>query len=156
MRLRAHRRSLVIWSHSAGPEDWYAAPRHAQVARRTRMRRGVRTAGLLTIMGMMRLARGARPRWRPLLAGTALTAAGLALGNAWSLMFLAGVWAFIYSVLIPDGADAGGSPPPELRRELAGYCTPGQCRDLAATFDRYPDGVTRELRDVLVSQAMTG
>ena len=36
-----------------------------------------------------------------------------------------------------------------LERELAGYSTPSQRRDLEATLDRYPDGVTQELRDIL-------
>jgi hypothetical protein len=40
-----------------------------------------------------------------------------------------------------------------LERELAQYSTPAQRCDLAATFDRYPDSVTYELRDILARQA---
>jgi hypothetical protein len=40
-----------------------------------------------------------------------------------------------------------------LERELAGYCTPAQRADLEATLDRYPDGVTWELREILARQA---
>jgi hypothetical protein len=41
----------------------------------------------------------------------------------------------------------------ELQRELAGFSTPAQRRDLEATLDRYPDAITRELRDILASRA---
>jgi hypothetical protein len=157
MRLRARRRNLVIWSHSADPADWYRSPRRARVARTARVRRGIRLGALLTVMGMVRLARTVRPRWRPLLAGAVLTAAGVMLrSSAWSVLFLAGVWAFVYSVLIPESPDADRSRPLELKRELAGYSTPGQLRDLGATLDRYPDEVTGELRDILASRALTG
>jgi len=157
MRLRAHRRTLVIWTHSADPADWYRAPIGTQVARPGRARRGMRLLTLLTVMGMMRFARGLRPRWCPLLVGTVLTVAGVMLrGGAWSVLFLAGVWAFLYSVLIPESPGANRSRPPELKRELAGYSTPRQRRDLGATLDRYPDAVTSELRDILASRALTG
>ena len=42
----------------------------------------------------------------------------------------------------------------ELERELAAYSTPAQRCDLEATFDRYPDDVTCELREILARQAM--
>ena len=41
----------------------------------------------------------------------------------------------------------------ELERELAAYSTPAQRYDLEATFDRYPDSITYELRDILARQA---
>ncbi|HEX2804880.1 MAG TPA: hypothetical protein VHN80_01750 [Kineosporiaceae bacterium] len=41
-----------------------------------------------------------------------------------------------------------------LERELADYATPAQRLDLEATLDRYPDGVTFELRDILARRAM--
>ena len=40
-----------------------------------------------------------------------------------------------------------------LERELAAYGTPAQRCDLEATFDRYPDDATGELRDILARQA---
>jgi hypothetical protein len=105
------------------------------------------------LMGLMRLARGVRLRWRPLLAGAALTAAGVTLrGGLWSLMALPGLWFLSYALLIPVDVDRERRS--ALERELAAYSTPAQRRDLAATFDRYPESVTRELRDVLASQAM--
>jgi hypothetical protein len=42
----------------------------------------------------------------------------------------------------------------DLERELAGYATPAERRDLEATLDRYPDGTTHELRDILARQSM--
>ena len=42
----------------------------------------------------------------------------------------------------------------ELERELAAYSTPAERCDLEATFDRYPNDVTCELRDILARQAM--
>ena len=41
----------------------------------------------------------------------------------------------------------------QLERELAAYSTPAQRYDLEATFDRYPDSVAYELRDILARQA---
>lgn len=40
----------------------------------------------------------------------------------------------------------------QLMRELAEYGTGTECRDLARTLDRYPDGVTAEIRDILAQQ----
>jgi hypothetical protein len=69
MRLRAHRRNLVAWSPSAGPADRYGAPGLTRLARTRRIHRFIRTGALLTVIGLGRLARAVRPRWRPLLAG---------------------------------------------------------------------------------------
>ena len=41
----------------------------------------------------------------------------------------------------------------QLERELAGYSTAAQRADIEATLDRYPDGFTWELRDILARQA---
>jgi hypothetical protein len=42
----------------------------------------------------------------------------------------------------------------ELERELAGYAAgAGRC-DFEAILDRYPDGVTHELRGILARQSM--
>ena len=112
MRLRPHRRNLVVWSPSVGLADKYGAPRFTRLARTRRIRRCIRTGALLTVIGLMRLARTVRTRWR---------------------------------------AHKRRS---ELERELAAYSTPAQRCDLEATLDRYPDGITYELRDILASQAM--
>ena len=111
MRLLPHRGNLVVWSASVCPADRYAAPRFTRPARTRRVRRFIRTAVLLTVVGPMRLAdtiRTCRQAYKQLC---------------------------------------------ELERELAAYSTPAQRCDLAATFDRYPDDVTCELRDILARQA---
>ncbi|HYV78483.1 MAG TPA: hypothetical protein VE979_10175 [Streptosporangiaceae bacterium] len=43
----------------------------------------------------------------------------------------------------------------ELERELAGYATGSARCDFEAVLDRYPDGVTHELRSILSHQYMT-
>jgi hypothetical protein len=152
MRLRARRRSLVVWGPSAGAAGRYGAP---TLTPARRIRRCVRVGALLTVIGLMRLARGLRPRWRPLLAGVVFTAVGGTLRNGvWGVVLLAGLWFFLYALLIPASAEADRRRRAELERELAGYSTPAQRCDLEATLDRYPDGATYELRDILARQAL--
>ena len=104
----------------------------------------------------MRLARGVRPRWRPLLAGAVLSVAGFLLrSGAWGALFPAGLWFLVYALLFTGGADADRRRRAELECELASYSTPAQRRDLEATLDRYPDGITNELREILARQALT-
>ena len=150
MRLRARRRNLVIWSSSAGPDNSYGATRLTRLTRTQRVRRRIRIAALLTVIGL-------RPRWRPVLAGVVLTAAGVVLRNGlWSALSLPGLWSLVYAALIPATSDTDRIRRAELERELAMYSTPAQRRDLEATLDRYPDGITHELRDILASQARAG
>jgi hypothetical protein len=116
-----------------------------------RIRRFIRVSALLTTIGLVRLAHWAWIRWQPLAAGSALTVAGIMLRHGlWSLMSLAGLWLLAYALLIP----ARRKRHSELARQLAAYSTPAQRCDLEATLDRYPDSVTRELREVLTGQAM--
>jgi len=105
---------------------------------------------------MMRLARGARHRLRPLLAGTMLTVVGVMLhGGVWGLLItLPGLWFLAYTLLIAGSSDTDRKRHAELVRELDAYSTPAQRRDLEATLDRYPDEVTHELRAILANQAM--
>ena len=44
----------------------------------------------------------------------------------------------------------------ELERELAGYASGASRCDFEAILDRYPDGVTHELRSILTRQYMAG
>ena len=155
MRLRTHRRNLVVWSASGGSAGRYAALRLTRPARTRRIRRFIRIGALLTVIGLMRVARGLRPRWRPVLAGVVLTVTGFMLrsNGAWGALFPAGLWFFVYALLLPGGPDYKRRA--ELERELAAYSTPAQRCDLEATLDRYPDGITCELREILARQALT-
>src|SRR5260221_8478489 len=71
MRLRPHRRNVVVWSQSASSAGRFCAP---PFMRTRRIRRWIRTAALLTIIGLMPLARAVRGPWRTVLAGVVLTA----------------------------------------------------------------------------------
>ena len=114
-----------------------------------------RTGAMLAVTGLMRLARGVRPRWRPLLAGGVLTVVGVMLrGGAWGVITLPGLLLLLYALLIPGSSDADRKRRSELERELAAYSTPAQRCDLEATLDRYPDDATYELRNILANQAM--
>ena len=152
MRLRARRRTLVVWRQSARSATRYARPRRD---RARRMRRWIRIGALLTVLGLMSLAGGVRARWRPVLAGVVLTVAGVLMrAGAGSVVMLPGLMFLVTAPLLPGRADADSVRRGELERELALYSTPAQRSDLEATLDQYPDGITHELRDILARQAM--
>jgi hypothetical protein len=154
MGLHPQRRNLVVWRQSAGSADRHGAPRFFRLARTSRIRRWIRTGTLLSVVGLIRLARAARPRWRPLLAGGVLTVVGFVLrGGAGGVVLLPGLMFLVSAPLIPATTKADRRRHAELERELAGYWTPAQRRDLEATLDRYPDGITSEIRDILARQA---
>jgi hypothetical protein len=154
MGLRSRRRSIVVWSSSAGPGRRHTITTFPRPARTGNVRRFIRTGALLTIAGLLRLAGALRFRWRPVLAGGVLTVAGVVLrGGTGGLVFVPGLL-FFYSALLIEGPDADRKQHSQLERELAGYSTPAQRCDLEATLDRYPDSVTCELRDILARQAM--
>jgi hypothetical protein len=157
MRLRSRRRDLVIWSLSVSPADRRGQMPPLRPVRTRRVRRALRLGVLVTLVGAMRLGRGVRYRWRPLLAGTVLGAIGFTLrGGALGIVLLPGLWLWFYAFLIPGGSDADRHRLSELERELAAYSTAAERCDFAATLDRYPDEVSRELRDMLTHQAMVG
>jgi len=101
MRLRAHRRNLVRWSPSVGSADRYRTPRLTRLARTRRIHRWIHTGALLMIIGLMRLARAVRPRWRPLLAGGVLTMVGVVAAVVWGLVLLPGLLFLVSAALIP-------------------------------------------------------
>jgi hypothetical protein len=153
MRLRPHRRNLVVWSRSACPADRDRVPRSA---RTRRIRLWIRTGALLAVVGLVRAARAVQPYWRPLLPGVALTAGGILMrGGAGGAILLPGLMLLLSAPLMPGGSKADRMRRSELERELAGYSTPRQRHDLEAILDQYPDDVTCELRDILASQSMT-
>ena len=147
MRLRPHRRNLVVWSQSSGSAG---TSRVARPARTGRMRRGIRIGMLIALRGLLPLARGVRARWRPLLAGVVLTVVGVVLrGSTSGTVLLPGLMLLLSAPLLPGTSEARS----KLERELAVYTTSAQRHDLEATLDQYPDDVTRELRDILARQA---
>jgi hypothetical protein len=155
MGLRARHRNVVVWRSRHGPGGRYgltAAPRPATTRR---LRRLLRIGGLLTAIGLVRLARALRLRWRPLLAGGALTTTGAVLRDAAGVLAFLSGFLFLYAALIMRVSPATDRRQRlALERELADYSTPAQRADLEATLDRYSDGDTSELRDILTRQAM--
>lgn len=150
MRLRAHRRNLVVWSTSVAPAGRYSALSLTRITRARRIRRFIRTGLLLTVIGV----RALRPRWQ-LLAGVVLTVVGVTLRDSmWGAVLLPGLMFLLSAPLIPARSDADRRQRSQLERELAAYSTLAQRCDLEAAFDRYPDSDTHELRDILASQAM--
>ena len=146
MWLRPHRRNLVIWNSSADQADRYSAPPYRRrLARTGRIRRCMRIAVLLTAIAV-------RPRWRPLLAGVALTVLGVLdrQGPA-SVLIIPGLLSFWRALMIAGDTDADRKRRSRLKCELAAYSTPAQRRELVAALDRYPDGITHEIRDILAS-----
>jgi len=131
MRLRADRRNLVTRSLSVDLVGRHDAAGFARLARTRRIRRCFRTGALLTVIGLMRLARSVRSRWRPLLAGAVLTVLGIILRNgAWGLILAAGLLFFVYPLLIPASSDADRKRRYELERELPVYSVPVECHQV--------------------------
>src|SRR5580700_10694474 len=148
MRLRRQqRRNLVVWSQSGGTER---ASRATRPARTRRIRRWIRIGMLLTLLRLSPLARAVRARWKPLLAGTGLTVAGVILRDSTPGT---GLLLLLTAPLLPGTGHANCLQRTELERELAGYWTTAQRHDLEATLDQYPDDVTREVREILAGQA---
>src|SRR6478735_6980042 len=125
MRQRSHRRNLVVWSQS-GSVGRYGAP---PFTRRRRSRRCIRTGVLLTVVGLMPLARAVRARWRPLLAGAVLTVAGVMwLDGPGGMVLLPGLWLLLTAPLIPASPEADRLRRTEVERELGVYSHPAQRR----------------------------
>jgi hypothetical protein len=118
------------------------------------MRRFAHTGALLTLIGLTRLARVLQLRWGLVLAGGVLTVTGVLLRDGvYGLLLLPGLLFLYAALVVGPGPGEDRKRRFELQRELAGYSTPAQRSDLEATLDRYPDGDTYELRDILARQA---
>lgn len=155
MRLRRHRRNLVVWSQSARPVGRYGAPRFTAPSRTRRIRRFLRTGVFLAILGLMPLATGVRARWRMVLPGVLLTVVGVVYrSDPVGVVLLPGLLLLFSAPLFPASLRADSTQYSELERELAGYSTPAQRCDVEAMLDRYPDDMTHELRVILARQAM--
>jgi hypothetical protein len=141
------RRNLVLWRQSARSPGRY---REAPVARGRRIRRWTRLGGLIILIGLRAVGRGVLARWRLILAGAVLTVAGAILGGGpGSPFLLPGLMLLLSAPLLPGHSRARA----KLERDLAAYSTPAERRDLEATLDQYPRNTTRELREILASQA---
>jgi hypothetical protein len=102
MRRRSHRRKRVVWNSSAVLAGTNAAPGSSRLEAAGRIHRWIRTGALLAVIGLMRLPRVMRPRWRPLLllAGGLLAVAGIVLSS--SLTLIPGVLVVLLTVRIPQ------------------------------------------------------
>jgi hypothetical protein len=74
--------------------------------------------------------------------------------GASGVVLIPGLLLLWYALMVPADSDADRKRRSQLERELAAYSTPAQRCDLEATLDRYPDGITYEIRDILTSQTM--
>jgi hypothetical protein len=137
MRLPAHRRKLVVWSPSVGSADRYGAPRLTRLARTRRIHRWIRTGAVLMVIGLMRLARAVRPRWRPLLAGGVLTVVGVTFSGGWGVVLLPGLLFLLSAPLIPHRPKPDGMRRSELERELAVFSHPAQRRFASQAMSLY-------------------
>ena len=113
MGLRSRRRTVVrtFW---AGWGVRSAAGRSGRPVRRGRLRWWLRVGALLTVIGLIRLARTARTRWPRilLLAGAVLTVAGLSLPSG--AVLVPGLLVLLAGVLSPSG----GEPATEAQRRF--------------------------------------
>jgi hypothetical protein len=147
--------SLPEWYSPANSPLIFASPRPGQPARAGRIRWWIRTGALLSVIGLIRLGYAVRTHWW-VVTGCVLTIIGVMMrGNAASVLLLPGLVLLLSTPLIPATPKADRIRRSRLERELAVYTTPAQRRDLETTLDRYPDGDTYELRDILARQAMT-
>ena len=76
-------------------------------------------------------------------------------GGPAGVMLLPGLLLLFSAPLVAVRPEADRTRRSALARELAGYSTPAQLRDLEAILNRYPDDMTRELRDILAGQRRT-
>lgn len=99
MKVRSHRRSLMIWSPSGGPADRYGVPTVTRLARPRRIRWWFRAGALLAVIGITRLARNMRARWRSvfLVTGAALVIVGVMLPSGGA--FVSGLLVLLVAVL---------------------------------------------------------
>lgn len=111
MRMRSHRRNLVVWSASAGPaRRSHGDQKFTRLVRSGRIRYWLRTGALLTAVGITRLARTMRYRWHSafLLTGALLTVIGVLLPSGTALV--PGVLVFLFALLIGKRENDGRPP----------------------------------------------
>ena len=108
MRMRSHRRNLVEWSAVGAPASRSADQRFTRFARSGRIRWWLRTGALLTFIGVMRLARIMRVRWRSafLLSGALLIVVGVMLPSL--AAFCSGPLVVLFAMPKGSGASDDG------------------------------------------------
>ena len=117
MRLRPRRRNLVVWSSTAAPAGLSRAGLRrsgARPARLSRIRWWLRTGALLSVLGVLWLARTARVRWEPvsLLAGVLIAVSGFVLPAGGGGVFILGVLVLIVTLLTGINTQRRGDPAP--------------------------------------------
>jgi hypothetical protein len=143
------RRNRVVW-RSAEPAILSVPPRPLHPTW-SGVRRALRTALLLTLLGLVRLA--GNPRWRAAVIGAGLIIPGVLARNlVGHVILLPGLMALFYAPFLPGEPHEARVRQAQLRRELGAYSTPAHRRDLEAILDRYSDGETGELRAILATQ----
>ena len=128
MRLRSHRRNLVVWSQAASSVGRSGAPPFTRIRR---IRRWIRTGALLTIVGLMSLARAGRVRWWFLLPVGVLTVVGVMLHAFVGVVLLVLVSA-PFAVARPRADRIRRS---ELEPDLGVYSHPAQLRRAIRVMD---------------------
>ena len=119
MRLRSRRRNLVVWSSTAAPAGRSSAGRSRGAPRRRparlrRIRWWLRTGAVLSVLGVLWLARTARVRWEPvsLLAGVLIAVSGFVLPAGGGGVFILGVLVLIVTLLTGINTQRRGDPAP--------------------------------------------
>ena len=111
MRLRPRRRAMVVWTSSSGRTARHGVQEMTRPARPSRIRWWLRTGALLTIIGVIRLARTAAKYPRPALslAGTVITVAGISLRS--EPVLISGFVVLVLAMFMPsDPASAPAGP----------------------------------------------
>ena len=154
MRLRSHRQSRAAWNSLISPASRYEGP-FTRPVRTGRILWWIRTGALLSVIGLRDLAQAVMTHWWPVVAGAVLTVVGFMLRtDPGGLVLLPGLLLLLTAPLVVPSLKADRIRRETLERELAAYSTSAQRGDLEMTLDRYPDGITYELRGILSTQAM--
>jgi hypothetical protein len=80
------------------------------------------------IIGLMRLARAVRPRWRALLAGGVLTGFGVVAAVVWGLVLLPGLLFLVSAPLMSARPTTDRARRAEVEHELGVFSHPAQRR----------------------------
>jgi hypothetical protein len=102
VRLRSRRRTVVVWSSSSGRVAGRGVQRITQPVHARRIPWWLRTGALLTIIGVMLLARTVRTHLRPAisLTGTAITVTGISLPSG--AVIVSGILVLLLALFLPS------------------------------------------------------